>query len=207
MRYWATKVTDSGLFAQIDPLYLFVFLGLFSPGPNVILLTSSGARFGFRRTMPHLFGVVIGVGITSGLIGLGIGAILLKWPVLEWSLKLASAAWMLWMAIGLWTSRPGSSGARDQPFTVIEAVLFQWVNPKVWAVALAAASAYASDLPPQLEAVRLASAFSGLNFFVCLFWSIAGALLSYLLTTPVAWKIFSRAMAVALGAFAILVLI
>lgn len=200
-------MTSPGLFAQIDPLYLFVFLGLFSPGPNVILLTMSGARFGFRRTMPHLLGVVIGVGITSGLTGLGIGAILLKWPVLEWSLKLASAAWMVWMAVGLWTSRPVSAGASQRPFTVIEAVLFQWVNPKIWAVALAAASAYASDLPPHLEAMRLATAFSGLNFFVCLFWSSAGALLSYLLTTPVAWKVFSRVMALALAAFAVLVLV
>ncbi len=200
-------MTNAGLFAQIDPLYVFVFLGLFSPGPNVILLTASGARFGFRRTMPHLLGVVIGVGITSGLTGLGIGAILLKWPILEWSLKLASAAWMVWMAVGLWISRPDSTDANQRPFTVIEAVLFQWVNPKVWAVALAAASAYASDLPPHLEAMRLATAFSGLNFFVCLFWSIAGALLSYLLMNPVAWKVFSRVMALALVAFAILVLI
>lgn len=200
-------MTNAGLFAQIDPLYVFVFLGLFSPGPNVILLTASGARFGFRRTMPHLLGVVIGVGITSGLTGLGIGAILLKWPILEWSLKLASAAWMVWMAVGLWISRPDSTDANQRPFTVIEAVFFQWVNPKVWAVALAAASAYASDLPPHLEAMRLATAFSGLNFFVCLFWSIAGALLSYLLMNPVAWKVFSRVMALALVAFAILVLI
>ena len=61
---------------MLDPLYGFVFFGLFSPGPNVILLTSSGARFGVRRTLPHLFGVVLGVGITAGLTGLGIAALL-----------------------------------------------------------------------------------------------------------------------------------
>ena len=55
----------------IDPLFVFVFAGLFSPGPNVILLTTSGARFGFRRTLPHLAGVVLGVGITAALTGAG----------------------------------------------------------------------------------------------------------------------------------------
>lgn len=200
-------MTISAFFGQIDPLYGFVFLGLFSPGPNVILLTSSGARFGFRRTLPHLFGVVLGVGITSALTGFGIGALLLQWPVLEWSLKLASAAWIMWMAYGLWTSRPGRNNSRERPFTLVEAILFQWVNPKVWVVALAAASAYASDLPPHLEALRLGSAFSGLNLFVCLFWSSTGALLSYLLTTPIAWKVFTRSMALALAVFSILVLI
>ena len=148
-------MTISAFFAQIDPLYAFVFFGLFSPGPNVILLTSSGARFGFRPTLPHLFGGVIGVGITSALTGFGIGALLLKWPVLEWTLKIISAAWIMWMAYRLWQSRPGQMNDDDRPFTLIQAILFQWVNPKVWIVALAAASAYASDLPLHLEALRL----------------------------------------------------
>ena len=61
---------------SFDPLYGFVFLGLFSPGPNVILITTSGARFGVVSTLPHMFGVVLGVGVTSGLTGLGIGGLL-----------------------------------------------------------------------------------------------------------------------------------
>lgn len=199
-------MTDLGLWAQIDPLYVFVFLGLFSPGPNIILLTASGARFGFHRTIPHLLGVAIGVGVISGLVGLGVGAVVLKWPVLEWGLRIGSAGWILWMAYKLWTSRSGSVGESDRPFTLVQAILFQWVNPKIWAVALAAASAYGSELPSHLEALRLASAFSGLNLFVCLFWSGAGALLSYLLNTPVAWMVFNRVMSVALGAFAVLIL-
>ena len=52
----------------IDPLYGFVFLGLFSPGPNVVLLTASGARFGFRASLPHLLGVVVGVGGCFGFV-------------------------------------------------------------------------------------------------------------------------------------------
>lgn len=200
-------MTVTGLFGQIDPLYLFVFVGLFSPGPNVILITSSGARFGFRRTLPHLFGIVAGVGVTSGLTALGIGAALGNWPMLEWSLRVASAAWMLWMAFGLWTSRPGKAGNRSRPFTFVEAVLFQWINPKVWAVALAAVSAYATDLPPPQEVWRFASAFSGINLFVCLFWSYAGTLLAYLLSTPIAWRVFNRTMALALAVFSVSVLI
>lgn len=85
----------------MDPLYAFVFLGLFSPGPNVILLTASGARFGFRATLPHVAGVVIGVGIVAGMTGLGIGAILVAQPTLQYALKIAAAAWIAWMAVAL----------------------------------------------------------------------------------------------------------
>ncbi len=190
----------------MDPLYPFVFLGLFSPGPNVILLTASGARFGFRATLPHVFGVAAGVGITAGLTGLGIGALLLAQPALATALKLAAAAWIGWMAWTLWqSSARGEGRARARPFTFFEAVLFQWVNPKVWAVALAAASGYAAGLSPVGEAQRLALAFSGLNLFVCLFWSFAGSLLALLLTTPTAWTVFARVMATGLAASAVMV--
>ena len=69
-------------------------------------------------------------------------------------------------------------------------------------MALAAASAYPGGLAPWAEALRLGSAFSGINLFVCLFWTSAGALLSYLLHSPTAWTLFNRAMAVALGTYA-----
>lgn len=191
---------------SFDPLYAFVFAGLFSPGPNVILLTASGARFGFRRTVPHILGVAAGVGVTSGLTGLGLGAVLQARPGLELALKLVAAGWILWMAWQLFTAdRRPEAKERDRPFTFIEAVLFQWVNPKVWAVALAAASGYSIGLPPGQEALRLASAFSGINLFVCLFWTFAGSLLAYLLTHPAAWRVFLRVMAGLLALSAVMV--
>ncbi|ARE40640.1 Transporter, LysE family [Rhodovulum sp. P5] len=190
----------------VDPLYLFVFAGLFSPGPNVILLTASGARFGFRRTLPHAAGVVIGVGVTSGLTGLGIGALVLAQPALTVALRVLAAGWILWMAwklLGAARQAKGQTG--DRPFTFAQAVLFQWVNPKVWAVALAAAAGYGAGLGPWGEATRLATAFSGLNLFVCLFWAFAGSLLSVLLSSERAWRLFMGGMALALAASAGLV--
>ncbi|PWJ16523.1 LysE family translocator [Jannaschia seohaensis] len=190
---------------MLDPLYLFVFAGLFTPGPNVILLTASGARFGFRPTIPHVLGVAFGVGVTSALTALGVGALLLAVPTLTFALKVAACGWILWMAWKLFRSTGATAKGKDRPFTFIEAVLFQWVNPKIWIVALAAASGYASDLPAHLEALRIGSAFSGINLFVCLFWTFAGTLLAYLLKTPLAWRIFTSVMAAALAASGVMV--
>lgn len=181
---------------MIDPLYVFVFAGLFTPGPNVILLTASGARFGFRASLPHVLGVAAGVGVTAGLTGFGIGAVLLGVPQLTLVLKLMAFGWILWMAFQLArrARRPQASGS-DRPFTFVEAVLFQWVNPKIWVIALAAASGYGAGLSPGGEAMRLAATFSGINLFVCLFWTKAGDLLTVLLTTPTRWAFFLRGMA------------
>ncbi len=190
---------------MLDPLYIFVFAGLFSPGPNVIMLSASGARFGFRATVPHLLGVAFGVGITAGLTGLGIAALLLSNPRLALALKFIAALWILWMAYRLFTAGRPHADDKTRPFTFIEAALFQWVNPKVWAVALAASSGFTAGLDPIDEAMRLAVAFSGINLFVCLFWTYAGSLLAYLLKSPRSWALFLRIMAVAMAGSAVMI--
>ena len=192
---------------MIAPLYIFVFAGLFSPGPNVILLTASGARFGFRPTLPHVLGVALGVGITAGLTGFGIGAILTAMPALKLVLQIIACCWILYMAWKLWTAQAAGAqkdNDKDRPFTFIEAVLFQWVNPKIWAIAVAATT-YTEGAGALESAWLLATAFSGINLGVCLFWTIAGSLLTYLLTTPLAFRIFMRFMALLLGFSALLV--
>ncbi len=163
--------------AEFLPLIGFVFFGLFSPGPNVILITTSGARFGFQRTLPHIVGVALGVGIIAAVTGIGIGALITAQPALGGMLKVIAGLWILWMAYNLWRADPAKKKETDKPFTFIQAVLFQWVNPKVWAVALSA-TAYVAALAPVQQAMTLATTFSTLNLGVCIFWATAGSLLS-----------------------------
>lgn len=168
------------------------------------MLTTSGARFGFQRTVPHVLGVVLGVGIVAGVTGLGIGALMTAQPALAIILKVIAAVWIMWMAVHLWWADPARTKAADRPFTFVEAVLFQWINPKLWAVVLSA-TAYVALLAPVPQALTLAATFSALNLGVCLFWATAGSLLSYLLTNPQAWRFFMRIMAIALAGFSVLV--
>lgn len=193
----------------LDPvLYGFVFLGLFSPGPNVIMLTASAVRFGFVRTVPHLFGVVLGVGITAGVTALGVGAAVTATPWLNMALRIAAAAFIAWMAWGLWQASARPRAAHhpdDRPLSLFGAVLFQWINPKVWAVAFAASAGYSAGMSPAFEALRLGMAFSLTNLGVCLFWTAAGSLLAALLASPAVWKVFLRAMAVLLALTVLLV--
>jgi threonine/homoserine/homoserine lactone efflux protein len=188
-------------------LVTFVFAGLFSPGPNVVMLTASGARFGFRPTVPHVLGVAVGVGITAGLTGLGLGALLLAAPALKLALQIVAAGWILWLAWKLFKATQTSrQEAGDRPFTFLEAVLFQWVNPKVWAVALAA-SAFVAEQGPIGAGAALAITFSGVNLCVCLFWSSAGHLLGRLLSDERLWRIFMTGMAAVMAFSAFLVFV
>ena len=181
-------------------LILFLMAAMFSPGPNIIMLTTSGARFGVNATAPHLFGVVIGVGIIGAVSGLGIGALIAAQPSLQWVLQCASAVWILWMAYRLLLSDDTAEGGNTtRPMRFWEAVIFQWVNPKIWAIALAASSGYTAGLRPLSEALQMGLSFSGVNFFVCVFWTFFGALLTFLLNSPKSWQVFRITMAALLA--------
>lgn len=191
---------------MIPALIAFLAVAMFTPGPNIIMLTTSGARFGAGRTWPHLVGVVLGVGVIGAVSGAGIGALLAAQPGLTLVLQIAAAVWILWMAWGLFRSdggAPHGSGIlSDRPMSLIEAVLFQWVNPKIWAIALAASSGYTLGLPPAHEALRMGGSFMAVNFFVCVFWTFFGAALARMLTSARAWYVFRVVMALLLAASA-----
>lgn len=186
------------------PLELFVFAGLFSPGPNVILLAASGARFGFSRTIPHILGVALGVGLLAGLTGLGVGLLIEARPVLQQVLTFAAAGWILFLAWKLWGAGPPDTDPDARPFRFLEAIAFQAVNPKVWAVALSA-NAYVTHLDPAAAASRLALTFLGLNLGVCLFWALAGAAMTAWLSRAESWRVFFRVMALLLAISTVLI--
>ena len=189
------------------PLLLFIFAGLFSPGPNVVLLTTSGARFGFRATLPHLLGVPIGTGLLAAASVLGVQSILFALPAIEFTIKLISVLWILWLSWKLINASLAKAQNTDRPFTFFQAILFQVVNPKVWAVALAASAGFSSDLNIWAEAARLFLGFSLINLFVCLFWTSAGHLLASYLQRPVIWRIFMTTMAAMMAGSAALIFI
>ena len=78
----------------------------FTPGPNNIMLLSSGLTYGFRRTLPHIAGVTVGVAFMLAAVGLGLGTIFIAYPVLQTVLKYAGVAYLIYLAIMLLSKRP-----------------------------------------------------------------------------------------------------
>lgn len=113
----------------------------FTPGPNNVMLASSGATHGIRRTWPHLMGVALGFPAMILLIGLGLASILLASSGLQLGMKIVSCLYLLWLAfqIGRSSSVAGNA-AKARPLTFLQAAAFQWVNPKAWLIAVGAIS-------------------------------------------------------------------
>ena len=127
-------------------LVLFAFATSITPGPNNMMLLASGVNFGVRRTVPHMLGISVGHAFMVFLVGLGLAAVFDAVPWLRGVLKVVGALYMTWLAWKVATAA-GSAGASGagKPFTFMQAAAFQWVNPKAWAMALVAVTAYAPD--------------------------------------------------------------
>src|SRR5205085_1644173 len=107
---------------------VFAAVMFFTPGPNNVMLLSSGLTYGFRRTLPHVAGVTIGFAFMVGAVGLGFGAVFIAFPVLQTILKYAGIAYLLYLAVAIAMSGPASSGQDSGrgPMTFWRAAMFQW---------------------------------------------------------------------------------
>ena len=183
-------------------LLIFTFVMSVTPGPNNLMLLSSGVNFGFRRTLPHMLGIGIGFTVMVAAVGLGLGALLARAPVLYTALKYLGGAYMIWLAIKLAMSGPlGPKGAAvGKPLTFLEAAAFQWVNPKGWVMAVSAIATY--TLPPNyLQGVAIVTAAVGVINLPCVsIWALFGSAMSETLRDPQRARIFNYIMAALLVA-------
>ena len=90
---------------------VFAAVMFFTPGPNNIMVLSSGLTYGFRRTLPHIAGITIGFAFMVGAVGLGFGTIFIAYPVLQTILKYAGAAYLVYLAVAIAMSGPVTAGA------------------------------------------------------------------------------------------------
>ncbi len=179
----------------------FTFASAVTPGPNNIMLLASGLNFGMRRTVPHMLGIGFGFTAMLTIMGVGFGQILQSNATLSDVLKLVGFTYMLWLAWKIATAQPSQSGkisANARPMSFLQAVLFQWINPKAWAVTLTMTVAYtmADNYLPSLLVVIAVSALITIPN-VCL-WTYFGTKLNRLLHDTRRVRVFNISMALLL---------
>ncbi|MCB1336967.1 MAG: LysE family translocator [Maritimibacter sp.] len=187
-------------------LYGFVAIMCFTPGPNNLMLMASGTNYGFPRSVPHLLGVVLGFSLMVVLVGLGLAAMFTRYPEARTALKIASVAYLLYLAWKIARAAPPeSAAATGRPLTFLQASAFQWVNPKGWTMALTSIAAYAPD--QSLWAVLVvAFAFLLVNSVSGSLWVLIGQQIRRFLTNRTRLAVFNGTMAILLVATLIPVL-
>ncbi|NOE17865.1 LysE family transporter [Ruegeria atlantica] len=181
-------------------LIAFAFVTSITPGPNNLMLMASGANFGFRRSIPHMLGIGLGFTLMVLLVGAGLVQVFDRYPVSYSVLKVVSVIYLLYLAWKIAHAAPAAGDlAAGTPMTFLQAAAFQWVNPKAWAMALTATTAYT---PSQtLHAIALvALVFGAVNLPSVSTWTFLGQQMSWVLTNPRRLVAFNWTMAVLLVA-------
>lgn len=168
-----------------------------SPGPNNLMVTASGANFGFRRTVPHMLGISFGFPVMLLAVGLGIGQVLEAVPQIHEALRYVAAGYLLYLAWRIATAgAPDAAEARGRPFTFLQAAGFQWVNPKAWVIALSAIATYVSRDGDALgQILVIGGVFVVVAFLSLCVWAAFGSLIARFLTSARGLRIFNFCMA------------
>ena len=180
-------------------LATFAFVSSVTPGPNNLMLMTSGANYGLRRTIPHLMGVTLGFMFLVVVIGLGLMQLFEAFPLSYTLMRLVSVLYLLYLAARIAIAAPAlnASDTRGRPFTFVQAAGFQWVNPKAWSIGLAAISAYA-PVEGLLGIFAVALVFGLVNLPCVSAWAALGTALNRFLAEPHRIRAFNYVMALLL---------
>lgn len=186
------------------PFITYAFVMSITPGPNNVMLTASGATFGFRRTLPHLLGVVFGFVVQLLLVCAGLSALFSRWPALQTALSWAGAGYLVYLGVRMLKSSAANAQGKTRPVRFHEAALFQFLNPKAWIMSITCATLFLpQELGVFLRGAYMASVMEGVGIPCMAVWALFGSSLKDFLATPRPRMIFNVVMAVALAATAI----
>jgi threonine/homoserine/homoserine lactone efflux protein len=185
------------------PMMMYCFVMSITPGPNNLMLTASGANFGYRLTLPQVLGCVAGNVALTMIACNGLGQLFVAFPVAQTVLRTGGAVYLLWLAWKLAQARMGDAQAL-RPFTFLEGVMFQAFNPKSWIRAITLASVFMPAGANPLTAGLAISLIGAVIAVPCLsMWALFGVAMRSVLTDPRKQRVFNLVMAVALVLLAV----
>ena len=130
---------DLNLFFALVSFYFVMYV---TPGPNNAMVLTSGIKFGYLKTIPHMSGITVGHVLQTTLVCLGLGKIFQAFPEIQNMLKIICAIYLLYLGYKIIGSFSKIKEDSSRPLKFYEAALFQLVNPKAWTISTMVASGF-----------------------------------------------------------------
>ena len=130
---------DQNLFLALISFYFVMYV---TPGPNNAMVITSGIKFGYLKTVPHMSGITIGHVLQTVLVCIGLGKIFQLFPEIQNILKIICVVYLLYLGYKIIGSFSKIKEDNSRPLKFYEAALFQLVNPKAWTISTMVASGF-----------------------------------------------------------------
>ncbi|MDW6003567.1 LysE family translocator [Vibrio mangrovi] len=175
---------------------LFAVSSSVTPGPNNIMVMTSGVNFGIRKSLPLLAGICVGFTIMLFLVGLGFAQLFELFPQLHFIIKCIGTLYLLYLAYVIAQSAGSvSSTAQAKPFSFMKGALFQWINAKAWVVASGAVVAFTTtEASFHTQNMMIALTFFIVSFPCVGVWLVFGSILKKRLNSSRSRKWFNLMM-------------
>jgi len=164
-----------------------------SPGPVNMIIVSSGANYGIRKTFSFVSGATIGFILLLLFIGLGFNKVIDLYPSFLKYLAIAGSLFIVYMGYLIASSKPELDIKEQNLPTFMQGFILQWLNPKAWIACVAGVSLFSSPNSKQVFFT-----FSLVYFLVCyvsLFsWSLLGSKVAIILSSEFRFKLFNQIM-------------
>lgn len=185
----------------MESLALFALVATITPGGATTLATASGARFGFRRSVPLMAGIAVGLGTLAAAAAAGLAGVLLAFPGLQTGMKIAGSAYLMWLAWQIAAAgRPTAGAGPQNPTSFLGGALLLWLNPKGWAMAFGAAASFAMLAADPLRLGLLLGLTFALSAGISLtLWCLAGLMLARLLRSDRQWRLVNAGLGLLLA--------
>lgn len=180
---------------ELLPLMTYCFVMSSTPGPNNVMLTASGANFGYRGTLPQILGINVGGFVQTYVTCLGLGALFVALPMVQTTLRLAGALYLLFLAWKLTGASVGDA-QMPRPVSFTQGAIFQAVNPKSWIKAITLASVFMpAGMSAPLGALLVSAVGLAIGFPCISLWALFGIAIRRYLTNPRKQRAFNLLMA------------
>ncbi|MDI9244781.1 LysE family translocator [Marinobacter sp. CHS3-4] len=165
---------------------LFALVSTATPGPNNIMVMTSGMNFGVWRTLPHYLGICIGFPAMVLGVSLGLGTLFEAVPVMHQLIKVLGISYLMYLAWRIATTATEvTQDDTSRPLSFWQAAAFQWVNPKAWVMAVGALATFTTVSGEVVyQAFWIAAAFMVVAIPSVGSWMLGGAGLRRLLQKP-----------------------
>jgi len=192
----------------LAPLFIFAFTMSITPGPNNIMLTASGANFGYWRTLPHIIGIILGIVVLNVLSALGLHKLFEHYPVIQKGLKMAGVSYLLFLAYKIARADEISDNeAKGKPLNLVQAMLFQALNPKAVITTITAMTLYTLGGDRFIYSVYTVILVFMVTGFLCIsVWALFGSFIKRILKHKRYLRIFNYSMGTLCALSAVLLL-
>ncbi len=180
-------------------IILFCLVTSITPGPNNIMLMSSGLNHGVLKTVPHISGIIVGFPLMVAALGFGLGTIFQNYPVIHQVIKIVGISYLLFLAWKIANTTRANAGKHlREPLTFMQAAAFQWLNPKAWVIGIGAIATFTTVGNIEIQVIIIVFTYLFVGAFSMGLWLLMGASLQKILRSQNQLKVFNITMAILL---------